>query len=98
MMGQANVCIEVLSEAMHPDGFNLGMNIGTSAGAGIKDHVHMHVVPRWNGDTNFMPVLGETRVIVQALCDCYDQLRPGFDCCHLAPPARTDPVPGDAEA
>jgi len=84
MMSQANICIEVLSEAMRPDGFNLGMNIGTSAGAGIKDHVHMHIVPRWNGDTNFMPVLSDTRVIVEGLERCYLELRPLFDCrCEL---------------
>jgi ATP adenylyltransferase len=86
MMQQVNMCLEVLGEAMHPDGFNVGMNLGKPAGAGIKDHVHMHVVPRWTGDTNFMPVIGETHVIVEALEHCYHDLRPLFDC-------RCDPRP-----
>ena len=78
MMRLVSLCIDVLQEAMRPDGFNLGMNLGASAGAGIKDHIHMHVVPRWVGDTNFMPVLGETRVIVEALQDSYKKLEPLF--------------------
>jgi ATP adenylyltransferase len=69
----------VLEEAMRPQGFNLGINQGRPAGAGIADHVHMHVVPRWVGDTNFMPVLGDTRVMPQHLDESYDLLRPGFD-------------------
>lgn len=80
MMNLVNVSLEVLRESMEPDGFNVGMNLGTSAGAGIADHLHMHIVPRWAGDTNFMPVLGETRVIVEALHACYDKLKPLFDC------------------
>ncbi|MFH1084613.1 MAG: HIT domain-containing protein [Chloroflexota bacterium] len=80
MMNLVNICLEVLGEAMHPEGFNVGMNLGTPAGAGIADHMHMHVVPRWTGDTNFMPVLGETRVIVEALEASYRKLRPLFDC------------------
>ena len=79
MMNLVNVGLEVLSESMHPDGFNVGMNLGASAGAGIADHAHMHIVPRWTGDTNFMPVLGETRVIVESLNARYEKLRPLFD-------------------
>jgi ATP adenylyltransferase len=76
MMTLVNACLETLKDAMHPDGFNIGMNLGASAGAGIKDHIHMHVVPRWIGDTNFMPVIGQTRVIVEALAASYQKLRP----------------------
>ena len=56
-----------LEKAMHPEGCNLGMNLGTAAGAGIADHLHLHVVPRWNGDTNFMPVLADVKVMPDAL-------------------------------
>ena len=57
----------VLETVMHPQGYNLGMNLGTASGAGIADHLHLHVVPRWNGDTNFMPVLGDVKVMPAAL-------------------------------
>jgi len=68
-------CKQIIVRAMKPDGFNIGLNLGKPAGAGVLDHVHMHVVPRWNGDTNYMPVLGETRVIPQALDEIYETLR-----------------------
>jgi ATP adenylyltransferase len=68
-------CIKALKEAMTPDGFNLGMNLGTVAGAGIPDHLHWHVVPRWTGDTNFMPVLSETKVLPQFLTQAYGGIR-----------------------
>jgi ATP adenylyltransferase len=60
---------------MRPDGFNVGINIGKCAGAGIMGHLHIHVVPRWNGDTNFMPVLGSTTVVPQALSELASKLR-----------------------
>ena len=68
-------CQEALKRVMKPDGFNIGINLGRVAGAGITDHVHIHVVPRWNGDTNFMPVLADTHVLPQALEDVAAQLR-----------------------
>ena len=67
-------CVKVLKKAMSPDGFNVGINIGKIAGAGVEDHIHIHIVPRWSGDTNFMPVISDTRVIPQALHDTYSCL------------------------
>ena len=74
LMDFAAWCTANLSRLMQPQGFNIGINLGEVAGAGLKDHVHLHVVPRWCGDTNFMPVFGETRVIPQALEEVWDQL------------------------
>jgi ATP adenylyltransferase len=68
-----------LGEAYTPHGLNMGINLGKPAGAGILDHVHMHVVPRWNGDTNFMTIVGETRVLPEELPDTALKLRPIFD-------------------
>jgi ATP adenylyltransferase len=70
--------LRVLETTYRPDGFNLGMNLGTCAGAGFADHIHWHIVPRWTGDTNFMPVLAETRVMPQHLQDTWARLRPAF--------------------
>ncbi len=78
MMTLTQLSERVLSHCMAPDGFNIGLNIGRVAGAGIDDHVHLHVVPRWNGDTNFMPVLDDTRVVPQSLRECYELLAPQF--------------------
>lgn len=71
-------CVRVLREASDPQGFNLGLNLGRVAGAGIPDHLHWHVVPRWGGDTNFMPVVGETRVLPQLLAETFERLKPRF--------------------
>ena len=68
-------CQNALKQVMHPDGFNVGLNIGKVAGAGIVEHLHVHIVPRWQGDTNFMPVLAGTTVVPQALKELAAQLR-----------------------
>lgn len=70
--------ISVLREAMSPQGFNIGMNLGKVSGAGIDDHLHIHIVPRWGGDTNFMPVLSDTKVVSESLAETYARLGPHF--------------------
>jgi ATP adenylyltransferase len=71
-------CVAILGKKFKAEGFNIGLNLGRLAGAGIDQHVHLHIVPRWNGDTNFMPVVADTRVISQGLLDAYDALLPEF--------------------
>ena len=68
-------CQNALAETMKPDGFNIGLNVGRAAGAGIIEHVHVHVVPRWNGDVNFMPVIANTSVVPEALSEIAARLR-----------------------
>jgi len=70
--------IQVLRRTMSAEGFNAGLNLGECAGAGLPGHVHLHLVPRWTGDTNFMPVVGGTKVIPQSLDDLWQQLHPAF--------------------
>jgi ATP adenylyltransferase len=71
--------IQALRAVYGPEGFNVGINQGKVAGAGVEDHIHQHVVPRWGADTNFMPVIGSTRVLPQSLADSYRALRERFD-------------------
>ncbi|MGH2747373.1 MAG: HIT family protein, partial [Actinomycetota bacterium] len=66
---ETRLTVAVLQEALSPQGFNIGINLGRVAGAGVPGHVHVHVVPRWGGDTNFMPVVGETKVLPESLAD-----------------------------
>jgi len=73
-----NKTIRVLRDVFHPQGINLGMNIGLAAGAGIEEHIHYHLLPRWNGDTNFMPVIAGVKVISEALDDTYKKLKAAF--------------------
>jgi ATP adenylyltransferase len=79
LMQLAQMSIRALKKSLRPQGFNLGVNLGSVAGAGIEDHVHVHIVPRWGGDTNFMPVFTATKVISQALKDTFDSLKAAFD-------------------
>jgi ATP adenylyltransferase len=77
-MALAQRAIVVLDETYGPQGYNTGLNQGRIAGAGFADHIHLHVVPRWAGDTNYMPVIGDTRVMPQSLEDSYDSLEGKF--------------------
>jgi ATP adenylyltransferase len=72
-------CILALRQVMAPHGFNIGINLGRVAGAGIVDHVHQHIVPRWNGDTNFMPVIADTKVISESLAEGWRRLKEAFE-------------------
>ena len=71
--------VTALREKLGPDGLNVGLNLGKAAGAGLEEHLHFHVVPRWEGDTNFMPVISSTRVVPEALKETYSLLRPAFE-------------------
>ena len=74
VMALVQAAVRALDRVYHPDGYNIGINQGRVAGAGVEGHLHVHVVPRWNGDTNFMPVLGEVRVLPESLDATHDRL------------------------
>lgn len=78
LMELTTVTTDVVETALEPDGFNVGFNLGDAAGGSIKDHLHAHVVPRWSGDANFMAVIDDTHVIVEALEDTYDRVHAAF--------------------
>ncbi|HQE92281.1 MAG TPA: HIT domain-containing protein [Anaerolineae bacterium] len=82
MMQLVQHSLRLLRQVFHPQGFNLGVNEGSVAGAGVAEHVHLHIVPRWAGDANYMTVIGETRVIPQSLEDTYATFRPLFEALH----------------
>jgi len=79
MMELTSRCTAVLTSIYRPQGFNVGINMGEAAGAGVKEHVHIHIVPRWMGDTNFMSAVGGTRVLPEALADTYKRVKAIFD-------------------
>ena len=82
MFDLVDISVRVLKEVLKPEGFNIGMNLGTVAGAGVDDHFHIHIVPRWRGDSNFMSVLGEVRVIPEDVSRTWELLMPYFKKYH----------------
>ena len=78
MAALLQLSLKILRKSSHPHGFNAGMNLGQSAGAGVIHHCHLHVIPRWPGDSNFMPLVSRTRVLIEDLDSTYDRLRPLF--------------------
>lgn len=79
LMGQAQLALKALRLAMQPDGFNMGINEGKVAGAGYEEHMHFHIVPRWNGDTNFMPVIADIKVMPEHLDAVYEKLKQALE-------------------
>jgi ATP adenylyltransferase len=81
IMQLTNLSLKAIRSVSNPHAFNLGANLGKASGGGIDQHFHFHIVPRWQGDTNFMPIIAETRVLPEKLDDLYQRLRPAFDQC-----------------
>jgi ATP adenylyltransferase len=79
VFAMVQTCIGILKEAYNPAAFNVGLNLGVGAGAGIPEHLHTHIIPRWNGDTNFFPLIAQTKVVIETLEQTYDRLVPYFD-------------------
>jgi ATP adenylyltransferase len=96
MMELLSRAVEVLRAVYHPQGFNLGANIGEAAGAGVAGHVHLHMVPRWTGDTNFMSSVGDTRVLPEALEETYRRIREGWTSPSIQPSPSPELNPGEA--
>jgi len=90
LMDVTNLIIETIKCTMRPDGFNIGMNLGRVAGAGIENHLHLHIVPRWNGDTNFMPIIGNSKVISESLENTYAKLKKAIAVKNGGSPDKTD--------
>jgi ATP adenylyltransferase len=78
LAGLLQLSLKILKTSSRPHGFNAGMNLGQSAGAGVVDHYHLHVIPRWHGDSNFMPLVSQTRILIEDLDSTYDRLLPLF--------------------
>lgn len=85
LMATVRQSVAILERELRPEGMNVGINLGATAGAGIADHLHWHAVPRWGGDTNYMPVIGEVKVLPQHLTDSRDRLRPHFQALRSGP-------------
>lgn len=79
LLSMVKKTIGVLKKVMNPEGFNVGLNLGKVAGAGVEEHMHFHIVPRWNGDTNYMTAIGDVRVIPQHIIETYNTLKPFFN-------------------
>ncbi len=79
MQKMMQICVKILKKVYKPQGFNMGINLGSVAGAGIPEHLHYHIIPRWGGDTNFFPLIAETKLVVETNEQSYNQLRPHFD-------------------